>query len=97
MKYDCYLENEKKNQVLTEILRKRKLVTDEIGLVKKEKDLLDWIASLASLDTDITKYSFEVEKKKDLTLLTKANAFQKSETEKQKSVKVRKLESWKMM
>ena len=41
MKYDCYLENEKKNQVLTEILRKRKLVTDEIGFVKKEKDLLD--------------------------------------------------------
>ena len=97
MKYDCYLENEKKNQVLTEILRKRKLVTDEIGFVKKEKDLLDEIASLASLDTDITKYSFEVEKKKDLTLLTKANAFQKSKTEKQKSVKVRKLESWKMM
>ena len=56
MKYDCYLENEKKNQVVAEKSRKRKLVTDEIMLVKKEKkDLLDCIASL---DTDATKCSF---------------------------------------
>ena len=56
----------------------------KIVLWKKEKkDLLDCIASL---DTDITKYSFEAEKKKDFTLLTKANAFRKSKTEKEKSV-----------
>ena len=52
----------------------------KIVLWKKEKkDLLDCIASL---DADITKYSFEAEKKKDFTLLTKANAFRKSKTEK---------------
>ena len=63
MKYDNYLENEKKKQVLTEKSRKRKLVIDEIVIVKKEKkDLLDCIASL---DTDITKCSFEAEKKKE--------------------------------
>ena len=63
MKYDNYLDNQKKIQVLTEKSRKRKLITDEIVIVKKEKkDLLDCIASL---DTDITKYSFEAEKKKE--------------------------------
>ena len=63
MKYDNYLENENKKQVLTEKSRKRKLITDEIVIVKKEKkDVLDCIASL---DTDITKYSFEAEKKKE--------------------------------
>ena len=65
MKYGNYLENEKKKQVLTEKSKKRILITDEIVIVKKEKeDLLDRIASL---DTDITKYSFEAEKKKDFT------------------------------
>ena len=55
-----------------------------IVLVKKEnKDLLDCIASL---DTNITKYCFKVEKKKDFTLLTKANAFRKSKMENEKSV-----------
>ena len=34
----------------------------------------------------MTKYSFEAEKKKDFTLLTKANAFRNTKTEKQKSV-----------
>ena len=84
MKYDNYLENEKKKQVLTEKSRKRKLVIDEIVIVKNEKkDLLDCIASL---DTDITKYSFDAEKKKDFTLLTKANAFRNTKTEKEKII-----------
>ena len=50
---------------------------------KERKDLLDCIASL---DTDITKYSFEAEKKKDFTLLNKANACQNTKTENEKSV-----------
>ena len=74
----------RKKQVLTENSRKRNLITDEIVIVKKEKkDLLDCIASL---DTDITKYSFQLEKKKDFTLLTNANAFRNTKTEKEKSV-----------
>ena len=53
-------------------------------IVKKEKkDLLDCITSL---DTDITKYSFQAEKKRDFTLLTKANTFQNTKPEKEKSV-----------
>ena len=69
------IKSSQKNQM------KRNLVTDEIVLVKKEKkDLLDCIASL---DTDTTKCSFEAEKN---TLLTKANPFRKSNTEKEKSV-----------
>ena len=53
-------------------------------IVKQEKkDLLDCITSL---DTDITKYSFQAEKKRDFTLLTKANTFQNTKTEKEKSV-----------
>ena len=84
MKYGSYLENEKKKQVLTEKSKKRKLITDEIVIVKKaKKDLLD---RTASLDTDITKYSFEAEKKKDFTLLTKANAFRNTKTDQGKSV-----------
>ena len=74
----------RKKQVLTENSRKRNLITDEIVIVKKEKkDLLDCIASL---DTDITKYTFEVEKMKDFTLVSKANAFQNTKTEKENSV-----------
>ena len=69
MKYDSYLENEQKNQVVTDKSRKRKLVTDKIVLVKKEmKDFLDYIASL---DTDTTKYSFETKKKRGFTLKRK--------------------------
>ena len=69
------IKSSQKNQM------KRKLVTDDIVLVKKEKkDLLDCIASL---DTDTTKCSFEAEKN---TLLTKANPFRKSKPEKEKSV-----------
>ena len=84
MKYDSWLENEKKKKVLTEKSRKRKLITDEIVIVKKEKkDVLDCIASL---DTDITKYNFEAEKKKDLTLLTETNALRNTKTEKEKFV-----------
>ena len=51
MKYGSYLENEKKNQIVRE--KSRKLVTDKIVLVKKEKK--DLLNSIASLDTDITK------------------------------------------
>ena len=63
MKYDNYLENEKKKQVLTEKSRKRKLITDDIVIVKKGKmDILDCIASLDTDINDIKKYSFEAEK-----------------------------------
>ena len=76
MTYDSSIENEKKNQVATEKSRKRKLVTDEIVSVNKEKkDLLDCIASLDTDITDIAKYKFEAEKEKGFTLVTKANAF----------------------
>ena len=50
---------------------------------KEKKDLLDCITSL---DTDIKKYSFQAEKKKDFTLLTKANTLWNTKTEKEKSV-----------
>ena len=63
MKYDNYLENEKKKQVLTEKSRKRKLITYEIVIVKQGKmDILDCIASLDTDINDIKKYSFEAEK-----------------------------------
>ena len=84
MKYDRYLENEKKNQVVKEKSRKTKLLTDETVLVKKEgKDWLEWNASI---DTDITKRSLKAEKKEDFTLFTKANAFWKSKTKKEELV-----------
>ena len=72
MKYDNYLENEKKKQVLTEKSRKRKLITDEIVIVKKEKKVL--LDCIASLDTDVTKY------------INNVNAFRNTKTEKGKLV-----------
>ena len=75
-------ENKKKNQVVTEKSRKRRLVTDEIVLVKKEKECL--LDCIASVNTD--KYSFGAEKKKDFTLPIKENAFRKSKTEKETSI-----------
>ena len=53
-------------------------------IVRKEKKGL--LYCITSLDTDITKYSFQAEKKKDFTLLTKTNAFGNTKTEKEKSV-----------
>ena len=52
--------------------------------MKKEKK--DLLYCITYLDTDITKYSFQAEKKKDFTLLTKANAFRNTKTEKEKLV-----------
>ena len=53
--------------------------------MKKEmKDLLDCIASL---DTDITKYSFEAEKKKDFTFL-KRMLFEKAKPRRKKQLQL---------
>ena len=52
-------------------------------LVKKEKN--DLLGCIGFLDTDITKYTVLKQKRRDFTLLTKANAFRKSKTGKEKN------------
>ena len=53
--------------------QKRKIIHDEVVLVKKKKEhLSEYIAFLVSY---ITKYSTEAEVNRDFTLPTKANTF----------------------
>ena len=53
---------------------------------QKKRKTLHYLLKQISLVTDIKKYSFEAEKKKDLTLLTKANIFWKSKIDKEKTI-----------
>ena len=53
---------------------------------EKGKEVLTWLHCFSW--HYITKYSFEVEMKKDFTLLSKVNTFRESKTEKEKSVAV---------
>ena len=76
MRYDSYLENEKQKSSRNRKI-KEKLVTNGIALVKKEKK--DWLDCIASLDTDITRYRFDREKKEDFKLL-KRMLFEKAKS-----------------
>ena len=64
--------------------RKRKLIFDEIAEVKQSRESTE--SCTAALNKDIIKYSFEVEEKSDLTLLTKANALRKAITKKEQTL-----------
>ena len=73
IKYHHYLKQEKGAQDVPEKAEKRKIIHDEIVLVKKKKDeLTECIASFVS---GITKYSIEAEANRDFTILTNANSF----------------------
>ena len=84
-KYNDYLEEKKKEKVVSEGDRKRKLIREEIDEIKKKKQNLR--KCIQTLEGDITKYSFEAEEKADLDLLTKANSFRKTKDEKEETIK----------
>ena len=77
MKYDSYLDKEKK------IKSKQKSQGNDY-VSEKGKEWLTWLHWF-SWHWYNKIYSFEAEKKKDFTLLTKANAFRKSKTGKEKN------------
>ena len=54
---------------MSEKAKKRKIIHDEIVLVKKKNE--DFTECIASLSSDIIKYSIEAETNRDFTLLTK--------------------------
>ena len=86
MRYENHLREESDKKEESQKSKKRKALNDEIATAKKARqDLIDCIASL---EADITKYSIEAEKLKDFTLLTKANSFRKTITEKEESIKI---------
>ena len=66
-KYVQFLEDQKKANEIAEKFRKRTLILDEISEVKKKK--LNVEQCIASLKSDVEKYSLEAEEKQDLTLL----------------------------
>ena len=74
-KYVQFLEDQKKANERAEKSRKTTLTLDEISEVKKKK--LNVEQCIASLKSDVEKYSLEEEEKQDLTLLSKANSFGK--------------------
>ena len=67
------LEDSKKETVETEKSRKRKLKLEEIANVKKSKLAVQ--KTIESLNKGIEKYLAEAQEKRDLTLLSKGNAF----------------------
>ena len=67
------LEDSKKETVETEKSRKRILKLEEIANVKKSKLAVQ--KTIESLNKGIEKYLAEAQEKRDLTLLSKGNAF----------------------
>ena len=85
--------NKKRKLTMYQKTKKRKIIHDEIVLVKKKNENLT--ECIAFLDSDIaTEYSIEAEANRDFTLLTKAvllsnlsSSFRKTKMEKEKSIK----------
>ena len=67
------------------VARKRKLIDEEIQVVKKKKD--EVTKCIEVLKTDADKLSIEAEEKRNLDLLAKANSFRKTILEKEKVLK----------
>ena len=67
------------------VARKRKLINEEIQVVKKKKD--EVTKCIEVLKTDADKLSIEVEEKRNLDLLAKANSFRKKILKKEKVLK----------
>ena len=85
IRYENHLHEERDKKEESQKSKKRKALNDEIVTAKKaRKGLIDCIASL---EADITKYSIKAEKLRNFTLLTKANSFRKTITEKEESIK----------
>ena len=64
--------------------RRRKFKIEEIAEVKEKKRTLE--SAIQSLETDIEKYSFAVEKESNLTLSTKGNSFRVTFREKKETL-----------
>ena len=84
-RYNAALEDAKKQEKVDMVARKRKLIDEEIQVVKKKKD--EVIKCIEVLKTDADKLSIEAEEKRNLDLLTKANSFRKTILEKEKVLK----------
>ena len=84
-RYNAALEDAKKQEKVDMVARKRKLIDEEIQVVKKKKD--EVIKCIEVLKTDADKLSIEAEEKQNLDLLTKANSFRKTILEKEKVLK----------
>ena len=83
-KYKQSLEEKKKEMVDTEVSRKRKMKQEEILETKKRKE--DLQNTVKFLEADIGKYSLEVETKRDLMLLVKANSFRTTKEDKLRQI-----------
>ena len=84
-RYNAALEDAKKKEKVDMVARKRKLIDDEIQVVKKKKD--EVTKCIEVLKTDADKLSIEAEEKRNLDLLTKVNSFRKTILEKEKVLK----------
>ena len=83
-RYTQHLAKTKDRQKSTELAVKRKIIEDEIIVVKKKKQEVE--DCIESFKQDADKLSFQAEEKSDMTLLSKANAFRSSAKEKEKTL-----------
>ena len=90
MRYYQYLEDTKKARLDTQRAKKRAGIQDDITHAEKKKKLVE--GTMLSLEKEADQLAKDAEKKQDLTLLSKSNAFCKKATEKaeeQKSLEKR--------
>ena len=85
IKYNEYLEEQRKKKVLSESKRKRKFILKEVDEIKKKKQALG--KCIKTLDEGIAIFSIEADEKTHFVLLAKVNSFQKTKIEKESITK----------
>ena len=84
MKYRQHLEQQKTDKTVSEKQRKRKEIQDNLNEVKQKKQKLEEV--IADLNKDADSPVQEAEKKSNMTLLAKSNAFRRKVSEKQNQI-----------
>ena len=83
-RYIADLKESKLNKAKEDSAGKRKLLNEEIVAVKKKKEDIEKCITILRRDAD--KLSSEAEEKRDFNLLTEANSFRKTASEKEKDI-----------
>ena len=85
-RYVQVLDKQKEVQVVDNKSLKRKLIQEEITEIKRKKMLVE--EPIKAMDGDVENLCLQTKEKGDLTLLSKANTFQRSSKEKKENVHV---------
>ena len=89
VKYESYLEDQRKQKVDTEKSLKRKSIQEQIDVVRAKKSLLE--RTILGLSKDANKYASDAENESTMenmkVVLSKSNSFRKTVSEKEEEMK----------